>query len=536
MSEFIPDSPRQARAASRQNRQVMQQQLDNLAAELLLIRQTAADNQRRFDDERKEMTHNIVQLQNLQVNKHMVGHQEMKDAEAVDYFATVFQPLVYPPGADVANAQHYEVKQWNDFLKNYTPKLTRKTDASTWFGVFENSCTMNDIPLEVRYKKLVSVLLDDDLKAKLLKKTTFFDGAVTSVQKYDRLRKWLCTDEALINSVQKAEDAIMNWVMAEKTLLLGCEKYLELVDHYIYAVRFAVTHGIDQSRFDVCSESRLFKNFVRKTKKDRIRQEAEKYVRRRNLTVLQIICKQVDKEISIPKEYQAEKKTPQAGDIYGIENEYENVDQDVYGPTDEVPVDDPEVYYTQQGRYSNGSRRQYRARGGYNNYRSKSYGNNYGSRGGYNNYGGYNNNRGGYRGQRGGYGGPQGNNNRPQARSKNIICEYCARTGHTVSVCYAKQAADSLAKLRKNGGSIADQLKVVRNREQQIRDRQSNRTRARGQIYGIDDTTASTGDDRSTANAAAIGKVNDESKTNDVGDSNDNNEESEFFKYTYPRQ
>ncbi|MCP4143485.1 MAG: hypothetical protein GY755_24895, partial [Chloroflexi bacterium] len=234
-----------------------------------------------------------------------------------------------------------------------------------WFGVFENSCAINEIPLEKRYKKLISEIMSPELRSKLLKKSTFFNNINGAVDRYEALRKWLCKETELIASVIEAHNAIKGWQKTEKTLLLNFEKFQEKIDHYVYAIRFAVTHGIAESRFDVATEPSLFKLFVQRVGQDRIRQEAEKYAGERNIAVLKILCKQVDKELSIPLEYQvpARRSTSATAEINVLE------DEEYGGDVNFETMTDAEIlYYSRNYNYrpSRGQFRKYN-NGGYNN-------------------------------------------------------------------------------------------------------------------------------------------------------------------------
>ncbi len=162
-------------------------------------------------------------------------------------------------------------------------------------------------------------------------------------------------------------------------MILNCEKFLEKVDNYIYAIQFSITHGINQARFDIISEQKLFKIFVQKVGQDRIRQEAEKYAQYRNLSVLRILCKQVDKEITVPVEYKVMKPPRPRAEVQLIDDhEAQFINDQMDRPGDFEEEDEDEINYVQGGRY--------------NGYRRQSYGNrnrNYGNRNRSGNRGGY---------------------------------------------------------------------------------------------------------------------------------------------------
>ncbi len=292
-----------------------------LQTQLATVQQDAAQQRHDFEEEKKQMAEELAELKSQQVNQQMVTTNEMKQAENTNYFQDVFVNLVYPLGANLANAANWQLKQWDDYLNSYSPKLEAKMDAATWFGVYENSCGLQDIPINKRYKKLISTILSPTLRAKLVKKQDFFAGAANDTERYERIRKWLCTDEKMMKSVNDTEKAIKEWSPTKETLALNYDDFVERIDSYIYSIRFAVSHGINQSRFDLLSESFLFKLFVRKTKQDKIRQEAEKFTSVRNVSTLQKIVQQLNKEISIPTEYKNMK--PTASLMYMTEDDNE---------------------------------------------------------------------------------------------------------------------------------------------------------------------------------------------------------------------
>ncbi len=407
------------------NPQQVQQQLDQFQQIIQQMQQAQDEHKREVDE-----------LKNQQQNQNMVTSQEMKVAEQQNYFAPIFNPILYPNGPNMAAAQNHEIRQWDDFLKEYKPKLEEAVDAGNWFGVFENSCTIHDIPLEKRYKKLISTIMAAPLRAKLLKKSTFFQANDNYRIRYEKLRKWLCTDSKMIRSVLDAEKDIFKWYKTEKTLLLNCEKFLEKVDHFMYTIRFAITHGVNQAIFDILSEQKLFKLFVQKVGQDRIRQEAEKYCQIRNLAVLGIICKQVDTEITIPAEYKLRAAPKEVNCINTGGDKV--LETNIYN---DEPENEEEVnyIYNRRGGYAN-----------YGNYRgisrdssgrfarpNNNYGGNYRGKRRYN-FNNRNNNQ--YRrrrnGGRGGY--------KPQHqfikdyKYKSKVCSYCVKYGHLESDCYAR--------------------------------------------------------------------------------------------------
>ncbi len=366
------------------------------------------------------------------------------------------------------------------------------------------------------------------LRSKLLKKSTFFQANDNYRVRYEKLRKWLCTDSKMIRSVLDAEKGILKWYKTEKTLLLNCEKFLEKVDHYIYTIRFAVTHGVNRARFDILSEQRLFKLFVQKVGQDRIRQEAEKYCQTRNLAVLKIICKQVDTELTIPAEYKLRTTPKELNCIDGRE-------ADQVEPGDEEEIN---YIYNQRrggyrGNYRGNGRRFPQPSGGYGNYRQykiPQYNNNY--------YRGGRRSRNSRRyGPRGGY---RSGIQKTQYKSK--ICTYCVKYGHLESDCYAKLAAQKLQKMKEAKLPETDIRQYVQERSD---------------MYLIDDSEEYPGGspDYDVGSAAEEPLISIE-ETNDIKEAptdtshaadehenynieshhnNDKDSGNDTFRYTYPR-
>ncbi len=101
--------------------------------------------------------------------------------------------------------------------------------------------------------------MEENLRKKIARNSAFFNGYNTVAAKYQRVRKWLCNDDLLIQSINDAEQRIENWTRNKKSLILNYESFMEVIDSYIYTIRFAVTHGINQARIDVMTEQKLDK-------------------------------------------------------------------------------------------------------------------------------------------------------------------------------------------------------------------------------------------------------------------------------------
>ncbi len=368
------------------NRQRRIEEMNDLQRQINELANAFQHQQDQFADEKKQMADEIDELKNQQVNQQMVSHAEMKQAEGVNYFANVFIHLAYPAGANMAAVANWQLKQWDDYLNSYQPLLTEVVDAGTWFGVYENSCNLQDIPIQKRFKKLIAKILGDKLRAKLVKKPAFFAGLNDDAAKYLKLRKWLCTDDSMMKAVTKAQETLRKWVKNKDTLLLNYQDYVEHVDNYIYSIRFGVTHGIRQSRFDVLTEAALFKLFIKRMGEDRIRQEAEKFTRIRNISTLGVIVKQLNNEVSIPTEYQ-DLKPPRNGNntpsLMVIDGN-ESTDEPHFDEQGELYYvnrpDRPRRYYPSRSRFGNTQNRtnQYnrnnrnnRTNNRYNNNRSR---------------------------------------------------------------------------------------------------------------------------------------------------------------------
>eukprot|EP01084_Bolivina_argentea_P055495 101724_1 len=172
------------------NRQRRIEEMNDLQRQINELANAFQNQQDQFADEKKQMADEIDELKNQQVNQQMVSSAEMKQAEGVNYFANVFIHLAYPAGANMAAVANWQLKQWDDYLNSYQPLLTEAVDAGTWFGVYENSCNLQDIPIQKRFKKLIAKILGDKLRAKLVKKPAFFAALNDDAAKYLKLRKW----------------------------------------------------------------------------------------------------------------------------------------------------------------------------------------------------------------------------------------------------------------------------------------------------------------------------------------------------------
>ncbi len=424
----------------RKKEQKQKQQMDQLAQQvaafqdqLQILQQQTHQQAQNFIEEKKEMKAQIDELKNQQVNQNLASTTDMKTAEQVNFFQGIFTPLVYAAGPPLNAAQNYQIKLWDQFLNDYTPKLKADIDASNWFGVFENSCRMHDIPLAKSYQKLYSCILSKELQAKLLKKSArFFENANTDRERYRRLRKWLCTDDKLMKSVADALAAVKSWSRTQSTLLLNYDSYIECIEHYIYTVRFAVTHGINQNRFDIPTETFLFINFVQKVGEDRIRQDADKFSTVRNLSVLGLVVKSLNKEVSVPTEYKEEALF--LNDITNSQDEFEQA-RDEHG----------EIYFVRRNR----NRRNWRS----NNWRS--------------NNSNYTSNR---------FSNSNNSNKKRQPRitaeeeMKQELCLTCVAYGHGPDKCLRRHVQVLIETKKKEGGSGRDIWSLVTEFRRKIRE------------------------------------------------------------------
>ncbi len=340
--------------------------------------------------------------------------------------STTKNKLTYPVNGIIdANTPSFKLKKWDDFIAKYSPKLSAATtDVPGWMGVFERSCEIHRIPLEKRYDGLISVVMDQPLRQKLFNKQNFWKGLAANniAGRYLRVRKWLVDELELIENVHTAARKIQTWRPQFNRLSKDFEEWTELIERYIYQVRFAISHGIEPARIEPISESKLFNWFVVATGKDMIRKEASKHTAIKNIAILKLVIEQLGKEVEIPAEYKH------------IKAELNIIEAEKPDETNE------EIEF--MGRYQSN-------RNGYNKYNQYGINNNF-SRG--------RDRRRNDRYKRNGFRN-RINGNKKGNWSDSLYCSHCGRTNHVISKCFMKDKSKKIKKMEKEGMSkkaIAD--------------------------------------------------------------------------------
>ncbi len=175
-------------------------------------------------------------------------------------------------------------------------------------------------------------------------------------------------------------------------------------------------------------------------KQEKIRQEAEKYATIRNICVLKIICKQIDKELSIPTEYETPENRSTA-QVNVIEEE-----EDIYQGVAVDKLDDEELLYYQKWR----SRNRYQSSSRFGKYKPKRrFERPYGTqqrRDFIRNYPSNSNDKTAY----------NKSGKTWTIKSVDNLCSYCVRFGHKKDDCFFKKAADTLQEMKEQEKSPED--------------------------------------------------------------------------------
>ncbi len=407
------------------------------------FRQIMTEQSNAWTQRMADLTATVETVRNTALtNRNAATNDEYRQATNVNYFRQVNTILVYAPGQIIDNdTPTWKIRQWDQILRNYQPKLKMDSDIATWFGIFENSCSLNEIPIETRFRQLMANIMEAKLQEKLLKKTGFFDGIGQTVAKYKKLRKWLCSEETMIQSIQKERIALLKWTkLANKTLIENLEDFQTKINNYIYQIRFAITHDVEPQTFDIISEQELFKVFMKQIPEAAIEKTANKYTPIKNITVLGLICKQLNKDVKL---------TTKSTSVFCME-ELEQRDPE--------QLTDEEVFAMRQyGVYRRYNNRQYGS-----SYKRKSFGN-YRST----NYRDNNRNK------------TYGNNKKSTGR-----CFFCYRKGHFKSECKTLKTIIEVRKLVKQGKSDEEITRVI---NQIYRNRSANARPRQQKVYAMEE-------------------------------------------------
>ncbi len=164
----------------------------------------------------------LQQLQNqVHINRNQAANDEYDTAANENYFRNVFTPIVYPQNAVIdANTSSYKLRNWDSFLRNYKPKLTENSNISTWFGIYEKACEINEVPLEKRVPALIAGIMNENLQKKILQDQDFFEAIQPGnyLGRYNRIIRSLVKDRTLMKSITDAKKEIINWKPTSKIL------------------------------------------------------------------------------------------------------------------------------------------------------------------------------------------------------------------------------------------------------------------------------------------------------------------------------
>ncbi len=429
-----PNNARDYRIRFRQNQNDINQNAADVAAQNQMLQQQAA-----------QLATLVAQMQGLQqntdINIESIDRDAILRAEARDIMANLTQPIVYPLGRQLANeglldAEYRSIiRRWESFCLKYEPKLAKSSNIPKWFCAFENSCEVYNMSLEFRYKKIIQMVMDDDLRRKhAIEKTEIYDGIGPGYpQRYAAVRQWLTPLSSLRITVTKALRALQAWTPSGKSIAENLRDFKTYIHEYIYQVRFAITHGMKAREFNSAPlESTLVQDFCAKVNNKKIRIRMQRISDIENIAVLEIVCKQIDSEDIEPLGY----KKQSTASIYALDTQQQSDEPEIeFLDEDDLQyIPDQEILWIRH----NGQRRPARYRN------NRSFRNN---RGQNRHYGSYDRNY------------TNSSNNSTSSRVfSNEICPECVTRGHNRSTCYSLKKRMAYAEwLKVNKNATQDQ-------------------------------------------------------------------------------
>ena len=194
-----------------------------------------------------------------------------------------------------------EPRYFQKILLKYDDPIPVDGDLVAWFTRFEFWATNHQIPLQARYVKIVSDLLDEERATLLL---YLNDGAeeAEQVSNYAALKRWLYTRYDAKRAITRVELALHTWTpIAGRSLSDRYQAFMTLVHRYCHEIRFAKDYGLRLNQLVLVPEGILFASFLNKIESAQERQMVWQLYQDlggpKRLDILRPICAKVDENL-----------------------------------------------------------------------------------------------------------------------------------------------------------------------------------------------------------------------------------------------